>query len=210
MRRAGIFFLVVTVVAGLAAMGRAAATVWPPARFFVVTREENPTAEIESVAETLPLTVSAAPVPEKGPVIKDLREDAAFLALGPDERLEVLAGEVLRLIYEVDGQEPEQAQMLELISGYVTQPYFDYFIQAYSEGLMSCRRDFLEFQLDEIFDENVRDAWGDYRITRNVLAKIHIGHEGRLFWIVIKCVFRETGETYPLDQKMDQILYMAG
>jgi hypothetical protein len=201
MKRAGIFFLL---AAALAAMGRMAP---PLARFLAVTREGNPAVGMEFAAEALPLAGTAL-------VLKNVTEAGGetedVAALAPDEQLAARTEKILRLMYEVDGREPEQARMLESISRYVTKPYFDCFIQVYSEKLAGSRRSFLEFELDEIRDETVRDAWGEYRTTRNVYAKIHIGHDDRFFWITVKCVFEETGDAYPLDRIMDQIFYVAG
>lgn len=205
MRRAGIFFLW---VAALAAIGCVTA---PLARFLAVTWEGNPAAGMEFTAEGLPLAGTVF-------VSKDETETADVTALDPDERLAALTEEILRLMYEVDGREPEQARMLGSISRYVTKPYFDYFSQVYSEKLAGCRRSFLKFELGEIRDETVRDAWGEYRTTRNVFAKIHIGHNDQFFWIMIKCVFKETGDEGSEDSPdktanrilMDQIFYVAG
>jgi hypothetical protein len=201
MKRAGIFFLL---VAALAAIGRVAL---PLARSLVITREENPAAGMDFTAEALPLT---------GAVLRRTNEapdgDAAAPESDPtpDEGLAALTEEILRLIYEVDGWEPEEAQMLESVSQYVTQPYFDYFSQVYEEKVAGCRRSFLSFELDEIRDETVRDAWGEYHNLRNVYARIHVGHDGRLFWITVKCVFKEVGDDDPPDRIMDQIFYVAG
>jgi hypothetical protein len=208
MRRAGFFLLLVVVIAGLVAMGRVVMTAsgkWPPA--IVITRGKNPAPGMKSVAETLPLTETEIETVSKNEW-ENLWEDADFLTLAPDERLEVLAKEVLRLMYEVDGQEPEQARMLDMISKYVTKPYFDYYSQVYSERLMNHQRKFLGFELAEIRDETVRDAWGEYRATRNVFARIHIDHDGRFFWIGVQCVFKETGEGYPPNELMDQVFYI--
>jgi hypothetical protein len=209
MRRVGIFFLLIAAIAGLAALGRAVMVASPLARLLVVTREENPTAGIELAAEAPPLAEPGKTQGERA-AIKELWEDADFLALGPDERLAAVTGEALRLMYEVDGRELEQARMLDVLSKYVTQPYFDHFVRVYSEKLTDHQRQFLEYEFKEIWDETVRDAWGEYQTRRNVLAGIRVSHDGQILWIMIKCIFKETGDAHPLDQAIDQILYVAG